>query len=330
MVQRHRQHRRLIEWRTTHVAAVVNRILAQGHARDAHHREAALAVVVAGVVAKWTLDRAVAGMDESFQQDFGAGRCVEARQRAVPELATLAAQQAGKFVLAQGIGYRRNRCQQGGRIGTERHQDRERLVRSRCDVVGIIERAAAVRKPAHDQRVRADQLLAVDGDVLSGLTRAAGDHQAKGDQPCDVLRPAALNRQQPEIDILAVQHRVFECRGGQHAGCHMRELRQFRPALQGRAQRRRPARFLDRSQQFAQFLQRSQRASAECRLDTSCSAEQVAEQRNVRASRLLEQQRRTIRLKRAQAEGRAFQFGIDRLGDALELALVVQQAQELT
>ena len=49
-------------------------------------------------------------------------------------------------------------------------------------VIAEIERAAAVREPAHDDLVRRDHLLPVDAEVLPRLVRPARDGEAPGDE----------------------------------------------------------------------------------------------------------------------------------------------------
>ena len=53
-------------------------------------------------------------------------------------------------------------------------------------------RAAAVRQPAHDHPVAADQLLAVDGHVLPGLVHAAVTNweQSRAPHPAPTAAPA--------------------------------------------------------------------------------------------------------------------------------------------
>ena len=69
------------------------------------------------------------------------------------------------------------------------------LARMRQAMVAEIQRAAAMRQPAHDDLVRRDHLLAIDAEVLARLARAARDRQAPGDQRARIARPAGLDRQ---------------------------------------------------------------------------------------------------------------------------------------
>src|SRR6266704_5505167 len=66
-----------------------------------------------------------------------------------------------------------------------------------------IERAAAVRKPAHDQAVASDYLLPVDAEVLPALHGPARDCEAPGDERTRVPGPAGLHRQAAQIDLVS-------------------------------------------------------------------------------------------------------------------------------
>src|SRR6185369_8668562 len=90
------------------------------------------------------------------------------------------------------------------RIRTQRNRDRKRLTRRREPVIAKIERAAAMREPAHDDLVRSDDLLAVDAEILPRLVRPARDRESPGNQWSRVLRPAGLHRQAGKIDVLAL------------------------------------------------------------------------------------------------------------------------------
>ncbi|MNT26106.1 hypothetical protein D3C72_1616580 [compost metagenome] len=81
--------------------------------------------------------------------------------------------------------------------------------------LAVIQRAATVAQPAHDDLVAADHLLTVDTEVLAILVRAFGDGQAPGDQRTDIARPAGLHRQHGQVDVVAfddhfLAHRVLD------------------------------------------------------------------------------------------------------------------------
>ena len=267
-------------------------------------------------------------MDDALQQDLGSGRCIQPGGLAAPHPAARAAQQAGELVLGQGIGHRRHRRQHRRRIGADGHQHRKWPVRPGLLPGGIVLGPATVRQPAHDHPVAADHLLAIDGQVLPSLVHAAGDDQAEGDQAPGVLRPAVLDRQAPQVDLVAFVHLFAERGVIDLARCHVRQLRQFRPTVQCLAQRGRPARLFQRSQQLAQFVQRGQRAVADGQLDPATVAEQVAQHRMRRADRLVHQQRRPALAQRAQAQRGAFQHRIDRRIDLQQLPVPGQVLEE--
>jgi hypothetical protein len=99
---------------------------------------------------------AAGGMCPSSTISALAGTCsISApRRRAVDHLGAAAAQQAGELVLRQRVGHRRHRAQDGGRVGAQRHGDRERLARVGAREVAEVERAAAMGQPAHDDLAR--------------------------------------------------------------------------------------------------------------------------------------------------------------------------------
>ncbi len=107
-----------------------------------------------------------------------------------------------------------------------------------------IERAAAVRQPAHDDLVAADHLLAVDAQVLALLVRALGHHQAPGDQRRSVAGPAGLDRQARQVDVVALPHHLLAGRAADALWCHIPHRFGQREQLAGLAQTARRLRFL--------------------------------------------------------------------------------------
>src|SRR5688572_7498173 len=91
-------------------------------------------------------------------------------------------------------------------------------------MVSVIERAPSVRKPAHDEPVAADHLLAVDAEVLARLRRAAGNGKTPGNKRPGVLGPAGLHRQAAEIDVLLFDDDLLAWCGGNCLGRHVEEL----------------------------------------------------------------------------------------------------------
>jgi hypothetical protein len=106
-----------------------------------------------------------------------------------------AAQETGEGVLGERVGHRGDGAEGGGRVGAEGDGDGVALAGMLFTPVPVIEGAAAVREPAHDQLVATDELHAVDAEVLSRLAGSAGDDQGPGDQRAGVSGPAGLYRQ---------------------------------------------------------------------------------------------------------------------------------------
>ncbi len=109
------------------------------------------------------------------------------------------------------------------------------------------------------------------------------------DELGDIAWPAALDRQPREVDVVTYQGFMFE-RGFAHLlRRDVRQLREFGPGRQRLFQAGRPAWFLDRGQQFAQFAQAGDWPPGECGLDPVAVAEQVAEVRMAGTDRLFHQ-----------------------------------------
>ena len=146
-------------------------------------------------------------MDHAFQHDLGTGRHLQVAAQALHQFGLAAAQQSGELVFGKTVRHRRDRAEYGGRIGADHHRDRERLAGMRLAPVLKIQRAAAMRQPAHDDLVRRDHLLAVDAEILARLVRPARDHQAPGDQRRDIAGPAGLDRQLAQIHVACLPTR---------------------------------------------------------------------------------------------------------------------------
>src|SRR4051812_31758888 len=91
-------------------------------------------------------------------------------------------------------------------------------------MVAIIERAAAMREPTHDEPVPADHLQAIDAEVLPGLRRAARHGESPGDERAGVARPARLHRQASEIDVSAFPHDFLAWSARALARIHVQHL----------------------------------------------------------------------------------------------------------
>ena len=106
----------------------------------------------------------------------------------------LTAQQARERVLRQRVRDRRDGGENRRGVRADAHGDREPLAGMLGAERLIVGRAAAVREPAHDDLVAADDLLAIDPEVLPVVQRPARRREPPGDQRRDVVGPAGLDR----------------------------------------------------------------------------------------------------------------------------------------
>src|SRR6187549_3932891 len=91
-------------------------------------------------------------------------------------------------------------------------------------MIPVIERAAAMREPAHDDAVAPDDLLPIDAEVLARLRRAARYREAPGDERAGVLRPAGLHRQPAEVDVLSLGDDLLAGRARHRFWRHVEQL----------------------------------------------------------------------------------------------------------
>jgi hypothetical protein len=218
-----------------------------------------------------------------------------------------AAQQAGELVFGQRVRHRRDRAEDGGRVGAQRHRDRIRLARIGDAVLAEIERAAAVRQPAHDDLVRPQHLLAVDAQVLALLVRPLGDDQAPGDQRRDVARPAGWIGRRSEVDVLAFPHDFLAGRPFDFLGRHVPHRLDERTHVHHVAEALGRLRFLQARQHVADTAQFADIVGAHAEGHPARRAEQVGQHRHaVRLAggvdRILEQQGRTAGAQHAVAD----------------------------
>ena len=160
-----------------------------------------------------------------FEHDLGPGRHRQVAAQRLRDLGARAAQQAGELVFGQAVRHRRDRAQRGGRVGAQRHGDGEGRAGMGDRVVAEIQRAAAVRQPAHDELVRPQQLLTVDTQVLALGVGAARDHQAPGQERRHVARPAGLDWQAGQVHVLAFPDYFLAGRTLDVLGAHVPQRR---------------------------------------------------------------------------------------------------------
>ncbi len=217
-----------------------------------------------------------------------------------------------------------------------RHRQRKFLPRVREAVIAEIERAAALRQPAHDDLVRRDHLLAVDAQVLPGFQRPARDREAPGDQRSGIARPAGLDRQPGKIDVLALPHDFLAGRAGPHGRRHVEHLLQHRQLVPGVLQSLGRIRLLQIREQLAHFTQRRHRFLAHAERDAPRRAEQIRQHRNARTALrsiesfwVFEQNGGAAGLEHAVAHLGHLQVRIDLHRHALQFALSFQLRDEV-
>ena len=203
-------------------------------------------------------------------------------------------------------------------------------------VIAEIERAAALRQPAHDDLVPRDYLLAVDAQVLPGFQRPTRNGEAPGDQRAGVARPAGLDRQPGKIDVLALPHDFLAGRAVEHLRRHVEHLLQHRQFVPGILQPFGRIRLLQVREQLAHFAQRLDRFLAHAERHAPRRAEQIRQHRNARPSgraieafRFFEQDGRAAGFEHAVAHLGHLQARIDLHCDALEFAKLFQLRDEV-
>jgi hypothetical protein len=208
------------------------------------------------------------------------------------ELGFGAAQETGEGVLGERVGYGGDGAEGGGRVGAEGDGDGVALAGILFTPVPVIEGAAAVREPAHDQLVATEQLHAVDAEVLSRLAGPARDDQGPGDQRRRVTGPAGLYRQGAQVHVIALVHALVRRGIAYQLRAHVQHLLQQRCLVPGIAQALRRIRLAQVGEQFADLAQGFDVLRAHAQGHALLGAEQVRQQGDVVAAGVLEQQRR--------------------------------------
>ena len=267
-----------------------------------------------------------------FEHDLGPGRHRQVAAQRLRDLGARAAQQAGELVFGQAVRHRRDRAQRGGRVGAQRHGDGEGRAGMGDRVVVEIQRAAAVRQPAHDELVRPQQLLTVDTQVLALGVGAARDHQAPGQERRHVARPAGLDWQAGQVHVLAFPDYFLAGRTLDVLGAHVPQRR-----LQHRDFGQRVTQALglaQRGQQLADVAQGADVVGAHAARHARRRAEQVGQHRHLRRAavvlRVLEQQGRARGAQHAVGNLGHFQARGDGRGDALEFAHAFELSEKVS
>ena len=230
----------------------------------------------------------------AFQHHFRGGGHVQFGAGHLDEFRTGATQQAGKLVFGQRIGHGGDGTEDGGRIGPQHGGQGEGLPGELPAELEKVQRAAAVGQPAHDGLVAADELLAVDAEVLSRLARAARDDQPPGDQRGRIARPAVLDGQGGEVDVAACDDDILAGAAAADLRRHVHDLAQDGKLVPGVLQAAWRLGLLQVGQQPADFAQGGGGLLAHAEGDAFGGAEQVGEHGELPAvrtvGRLFEQQ----------------------------------------
>src|SRR3954469_8013177 len=187
--------------RLAHHDGGVDRVAPHRHGSDVEDRERLGGGVVAGVVAERPLLADLVLLDVALEHDLGAGGHLDADADALDELDRVATQEARHHQLVDVLREGRARRVRRDRIEAKRYGDLDTAVGR--EVVGA---SVLVDLPVHEGRVPVDELHPVHADVAAAGLRIVGDHGRECDERRRVARPAALDREEPEIDVVAAQH----------------------------------------------------------------------------------------------------------------------------
>ena len=197
-------------------------------------------------------------------------------------------------------------------------------------MVAIVERAAAMGEPTHDDFVRCDDLLAIDTEVLPGFLRAARDNKAPRNEWRRISRPARLNRQARQIDILALPYDLLASRSAHFFRRHCKHLfDNWCKAAHCIGETSWRRRFFKEGKELADLAKRADIVFAHAQRDPQRRAEEVCEHGNVMTLRFLEEQRRSAGLQYAVAHFGHLELRVDFNRDALEFTAHFQLGNEI-
>ncbi len=271
----------------------------------------------------------------AFEHDLGPRRYRQVAAQRLGNFGARTAQQAGKLVFGQAVGHWGDRAQRGGRVGAQCDGDGERRAGVGQRVVTKIQRAAAMRQPAHDELVRAQQLLAIDAQVLPLGVRAARDDQAPGQKGRHIAGPAGLDRQAGQVHILAFPDNFLAGRALDVFRAHVPQRRfQHRHLGQRIAQALGGFGLAQRRQQFADIAQGADVVGAHAARHPGRRAEQIGQHRHLRrlavVQRFFKQQGRAFGAQHAVGNLGHFQPGGHRRGNAFEVAHAFKLGEEVS
>ena len=179
----------------------VDRVASHRDRRDPEDRELLGRGIEAGVVAERPLDADVRPVDPAFEHDLRVSRHLEVDGLALDELHGGALQKTGDHQLADVLREWRARGVRGDRVEAESDGHRDLPVRC-CPEISA---AVLVDLPVHERRAPVDLLHAVHADVADAGLLVLCDHGRQRDERRRIERPAALDREQVEVDVVARQ-----------------------------------------------------------------------------------------------------------------------------
>ena len=195
--------------------------------------------------------------------------------------------------------------------------------------VAVVQGAAAVRQPAHDQLVPADKLHAIDTEILPRFMRTARDHQRPGQQRTRVPRPAGLDGQLIEVHLVTLAQVGATHRVAHQLGPHVQHLAQQRRLVPGVFQALGGIGLTQVGQQLADFTQGRDILGAHAQSDTLRRAEQIGQYRHAVAARVFKQQGGTTGAQGAIGDLGHFQTRIDLAPDAHQLAAGLERGDKI-
>ena len=98
--------------------------------------------------------------------------------------------------------------------------------------IAQIECAAPVGEPAHNESIRAYQLLAIDTEVLPRFERPLGDNQWPCDQWGNIFGPAVLDREFGEVNLIPFENNFLTRCLTHHLRPHIENLLENRQFFQ--------------------------------------------------------------------------------------------------
>ena len=253
-----------------------------------------------------------------LEHDLGVRGHLEVDRLAAHELDGLAAQEPGEHELVDVLRERCARRVRGHGIEPDGDRDRDPPVLG-GEQVGS---AVLVQLPVHERRAAVDHLHPVHADVAAAGLRILRDHGREGDERRGVARPAALDRQAAEIDVVALVEHLLARRFRDDLRPCVRDrlqLEQTSDLLAQTLRRLEVEDVADLRGGVVEPLDPERQAHAPLR------AELVDEERVLRALRVLEQERRPARLHDPVDNLRDLEVGIGLGGDAPQLALALEE-----